>query len=62
GPASVTFTVRADSVGPFDSHVGTLALLNLIVAGVADRCRRTAAARLEQAEEAWRASGALTDG
>ena len=62
GPASVTITVRADSVGPFDSHVGTLALLNLIVAGVADRCRRTAAARLEQAEEAWCATDALTDG
>ena len=25
------FVVSADSVGPFDSHVGTLALLNLIV-------------------------------
>ena len=33
--SAVTFVVSADSVGPFDSHVGTLALLNLVVAEVA---------------------------
>ena len=31
--------VSADSVGPFDSHVGTLALLNLIGADVAGALR-----------------------
>ncbi len=29
--SAVMFVVSADSVGPFDSHVGTLALLNLVV-------------------------------
>jgi DNA-binding MurR/RpiR family transcriptional regulator len=59
--AALTFTVHAESVGPFDSHVGTLSLLNLVVAGVADRSRRTATVRLEQAEAAWLRHNALTD-
>jgi len=59
--AALTFIVHADSVGPFDSHVGTLSLLNLVVAGVADRNRRTATVRLEQAEAAWLRHNALTD-
>lgn len=59
--ADRTLTVSAAGAGPFDSHVGTLALANLIVAGVADRLRTDAADRLARAEEAWRASGSLTD-
>lgn len=61
GLADRTVTVSAAGAGPFDSHVGTLALVNLVVAGVADRLRSGAADRLARAEEAWRASGALTD-
>jgi DNA-binding MurR/RpiR family transcriptional regulator len=59
--ASAVLTVSADSEGPFDSHVGTLALLNLLVAGVASKSRRAATKRLERAEHAWRVSDALID-
>lgn len=60
--ADHTFVLSAASVGPFDSHVGTLALLNTVVAAVAEQLRPTAAARLERAEDAWKTSGSLTDG
>jgi DNA-binding MurR/RpiR family transcriptional regulator len=59
--ADRTFTVAAAGGGPFDSHVGTLALANVIVAGVADRLRAEATDRLDRAEAAWRAGDALTD-
>lgn len=59
--ADRTLTVAAAGGGPFDSHVGTLALLNVLAAGVADRLRREATERLDRAESAWQASGALTD-
>ena len=53
--------VAAASLGPFDSHVAMLALLNLVVAGVADNLRVEATARLDRAEQAWRTASALTD-
>jgi DNA-binding MurR/RpiR family transcriptional regulator len=56
-PATEHFVVTADGPGPFDTHVGTLALLDALVAGVADRLRATATARLDAVERAW--SGAL---
>lgn len=56
-----TLTVSAAGVGPFDSHVGTLALGNLLVAGVADRLRTSAMDRIDRAEAAWTQTGALTD-
>ncbi|MCY7301228.1 MAG: MurR/RpiR family transcriptional regulator [Ilumatobacteraceae bacterium] len=59
--ADRTLTVAAAGGGPFDSHVGTLALINVLVAGVADRLRREATERLDRAEAAWQAGGALTD-
>ena len=59
--AERTLTVAAAGGGPFDSHVGTLALINVLVAGVADRLRREATERLDRAEAAWQAGGALTD-
>ena len=59
--ADRTLTVAAAGGGPFDSHVGTLALLNVLAAGVADRLRLEATERLDRAESAWQASGALTD-
>ena len=61
GLAERTLTVAAAGGGPFDSHVGTLALINVLVAGVADRLRREATERLDRAEAAWQAAGALTD-
>lgn len=59
--ADRTLVVAAAAAGPFDSHVATLALLNLLVAGVADRLRPEATDRLDRAEAAWRAHGSLTD-
>jgi DNA-binding MurR/RpiR family transcriptional regulator len=58
----VAFTVAAEGAGPFDSHVGTLALVNALVAGVAGRLRRSATDRLDRLEAHWRATGALLDG
>ena len=60
--ADATFLITAAAIGPFDSHVGTLALLNLIAAGVADVGRTPAADRLAAIEAAWGTAGALTDG
>lgn len=60
--AAVTFLITAGSAGPFDSHVGTLALLNLIAARVAGELRAFATDRLAIVEAAWRQHAALTDG
>ena len=60
--ADHAFVLSAASVGPFDSQVGTLALLNALIAGVADELRPSAVARLDQAEQAWTDAGSLTDG
>lgn len=59
--ASFTFAVTAEGAGPFDSHVGTLALVNALASAVARRLRRPAATRLDRVEQAWRAVDALTD-
>jgi DNA-binding MurR/RpiR family transcriptional regulator len=59
--ADVTFVVRAEGAGPFDSHVGTLALVNALAAGAAARLRRSAAARLDAVEAAWRDADALVE-
>jgi DNA-binding MurR/RpiR family transcriptional regulator len=60
--AAETFLVAAQGVGPFDSLVGTLALVNALVAGVAVRLRQSATARLDAIEAAWEATGALVAG
>ena len=59
--AECSFVVAAASTGPFDSHVGTLALLNLFVVEVAAARREHAAERLEAIEDAWATADALTD-
>ncbi len=59
--AQHSFTLAAQSASPFDSHIGTLALLELLVATVAELLRDSAAPRLERAEAAWAAAGSLTD-
>jgi DNA-binding MurR/RpiR family transcriptional regulator len=59
--ADHAFVVAADSAGPFDSHVGTLALLNLFVVEVAAARRPAAVERLDAIESAWSDAGALTD-
>jgi DNA-binding MurR/RpiR family transcriptional regulator len=60
--AAAVFVVAAESVGPFDSHVGTVALGNLLVAAVAVQLRASAVERLDRAEAAWQAAGALEPG
>jgi DNA-binding MurR/RpiR family transcriptional regulator len=60
-PAEVTFAVSAEGAGPFDSHVGTLALVNALVTGVAARLRASATARIDALESHWHTSGALLD-
>ena len=60
--AAVTFVVSAESAGVFDSHVGTLALCNVLVTGTARRLRRSATERFDAVEAAWQATGALVDG
>jgi DNA-binding MurR/RpiR family transcriptional regulator len=59
--AARTFVLAAASDGPFDSHVGTLALANHLVAGVAAVRRAVATSRLDRLEAAWRDHEALTD-
>jgi DNA-binding MurR/RpiR family transcriptional regulator len=59
--ADRSFVVDADSTGPFDSHVGTLALLNLLVVEVATARRDHATVRLDRLESAWQAADALSD-
>lgn len=59
--AECSFVVAAASAGPFDSHVGTLALADLLVADVATALRSSATARLDLLEAAWRMADALTD-
>ncbi|HEY3142439.1 MAG TPA: MurR/RpiR family transcriptional regulator [Acidimicrobiales bacterium] len=59
--ATVSFTVRAEGAGPFDSLVGALSLTNALVSGVAGRLRRNATPRLAAVEDAWRATNALLD-
>ncbi len=59
--AKATFVLSAGAIGPFDSHVGTLALLNLLVGEVAGTLRSTATERLAGIEAAWSEHGSLTD-
>ncbi|MCU1361734.1 MAG: hypothetical protein JWN99_3023 [Ilumatobacteraceae bacterium] len=59
--ANRTVVVAAAGAGTFDSHVGTLALVNVLVTGVADALRAVATDRLDRVESAWREAGALTD-
>jgi DNA-binding MurR/RpiR family transcriptional regulator len=59
--ADHSFLVSAASPGPFDSHVGTLALLDVLVAAVAATDRERATERLDRLEAAWRSFDSLTD-
>ena len=59
--ASASFVVAAESAGPFDSHVGTLALVNALVAGIADGLQTIATERLDAIERSWRTRGLLLD-
>jgi DNA-binding MurR/RpiR family transcriptional regulator len=56
--AQHSFEVSAESVSPFDSHVGALVFLGLVVAMVAESTRTLATKRVDSVERAWR-EGAL---
>jgi DNA-binding MurR/RpiR family transcriptional regulator len=57
--ATVAFAVSGEGAGPFDSHIGALALFNALVAGVAAKLRSTATKRIDAIESAWSEVGAL---
>lgn len=59
--ALAVLPVAAQGAGPFDSHVGMLAIANALVAGVAARLRRSLTRRLDVLESTWVASGALVE-
>lgn len=59
--AKHAFTVAAGSVSPFDSHVGTLTLLNLLVASCAERLKDSATDRLVRIETRWAEGNALRE-
>ena len=59
--ASATFVVSAGGAGPFDSHVGTLALLNALVAACSGRLQSSARDRLERIETRWTERQALIE-
>ncbi|MET0324724.1 MAG: MurR/RpiR family transcriptional regulator [Ilumatobacteraceae bacterium] len=56
-----SFAISAASVSPFDSHVGTLALFDLLVGLTAERLKDSAAERLQLVETAWAEGSTLTD-
>jgi DNA-binding MurR/RpiR family transcriptional regulator len=55
------FLVSARGAGPFDSHTGTVALVDAIIASVATRLRRSATERLDAVEAAWSDAGDLVE-
>jgi len=59
--ADLHFVVSAKGNGPFDSYVGALALVDVLVAGVADRLRASATESLDRIELAWSEAGVLLD-
>jgi DNA-binding MurR/RpiR family transcriptional regulator len=59
--ADLHFVVQAKGVGPFDSYLGALALLDALVAGVADALRASATESLDRIEAAWSEAGVLVD-
>jgi DNA-binding MurR/RpiR family transcriptional regulator len=60
--AEDTLLIGAQGVGPFDSLVGAVSLMNAIVAGVAAKLRQSATSRLDAIEAAWAGTEALVAG
>jgi DNA-binding MurR/RpiR family transcriptional regulator len=61
GLADATLIAAVEGAGPFDSHLGVLAIANALVAGVAARLRRSAMSRIDAVEDVWRSIGAVVD-
>jgi len=62
GLAAIWCRVDVRSVGPFDSALPTVAVAELVVAGVADEVRDAASVRLDRAEALWALHGVFIDG
>lgn len=61
GLADVAFAAAAPDVGPFDSYVAVLALVEALVAAVAARLKGSAVEHLDSVESLWHDTGALDD-
>lgn len=61
GLADELLVVECPSVGPFDSYVGAVAVLDALIASVAARSTDDATPRLDELENRWSESGALSD-
>lgn len=59
--AVAAFAVAAGSAGPFDSHVGTLALCNALMTACSARLRESATHRLDRFEAVWHEAKALRE-
>ncbi|UDY35256.1 MurR/RpiR family transcriptional regulator [Dermatobacter hominis] len=57
--AEVVVAVESHDVGPFDSYVAVLAVVEVLVAGVAHRLRSSAAEHLDVLEAVWEETGAI---
>ncbi|WP_236445382.1 hypothetical protein, partial [Pseudomonas syringae] len=49
----LALTFACDTTSPFESQVGLLALVNLLVSAIVERLRPTVADRVERLEETW---------
>lgn len=61
-PAKDAYFFAAQGVGPFDSLVGALAVVNILVAAVAGRVRPSATSRLNAIENAWTSNSLFVAG
>jgi hypothetical protein len=52
-----TLVARAEATGPFDSLIGVHAVVNVLVAGAAQRLRTKASRRLDRLESVWNEAG-----
>jgi DNA-binding MurR/RpiR family transcriptional regulator len=59
--ATWVVAVSAGGVGPFDSQVGTLAVLNVLLVAVSDNLRGSATDRLDALEQWWQESDLLLE-
>jgi len=59
--SDATLVAAVEGAGPFDSHLGVLAIGNALVAGVAAGLRRSATERIDRIEDAWDTVGAVVD-
>jgi DNA-binding MurR/RpiR family transcriptional regulator len=59
--ATHSFVVAAEGAGPFDTYLGAMSLVEVLVTGVARRLRSSATRSLDRLEAAWQEGRLLTD-